>query len=214
MTVEEFKAIAFKDLPNKENSIIKMIYQDLKINPYIHANIVQMEQSQVVDEEAGDNSVAENPNQLNFDNLDVLTDYLRVLEEQQANLRSISNRMRQDVSITRPRRPLSTDPNQARRVGNNGRANRFANRLSLRNRFRAEPRVVYFGGSTQDGTCIDFIWGFLLGFIFPLIFVIMVLLCRTKKLAKTGVLLGYFCHVYLYYSSLTQSTSRRATGAT
>jgi len=76
--------------------------------------------------------------------------------------------------------------------------------LSLRHRIRqdANPRAFYAGGSSMDGTCLDFLWGFILGFIFPLIFVILVLVCRTKKLAKTGVLLGYFCHVYLSYTSL------------
>jgi uncharacterized membrane protein len=50
---------------------------------------------------------------------------------------------------------------------------------------------------TEDGTCSDFAWGFLLGFLFPFPFVVMILLCRTKKLAKTGLLLGYIAKIYL-----------------
>jgi hypothetical protein len=66
---------------------------------------------------------------------------------------------------------------------------------------RLRPRLV--GGIDEDGGCGEFLWGFLLGFIFSLFFVIVILMCRTKKMIKIGVVCGFISHVMLSYNNAT-----------
>lgn len=53
----------------------------------------------------------------------------------------------------------------------------------------------------DDGGCADFVWGFILGFLFSFIFVVIILLCRMKKMAKLGVLCGFAFHMFISFNS-------------
>eukprot|EP00347_Sterkiella_histriomuscorum_P010838 403374731 len=214
ITIGEFKYMAFQEQIEKRNYIIKLIYQgkllsdeklmkelNLKINPYIHASIVEIEAEQEVDEESINNTEEIQ----NSGNAMDLTNYLAILQNYQDQIRATQDRMRSDISIQRPRRnvTVSQEIQSRRRPGNNRRALRFSSSLFSRN--RQEPRVSYRSQLiSEDGNCSDFAWGFILGFIFPLPFIIMILLCRTKRLAKTGLILGFIAHLYFSLGSVNQ----------
>lgn len=109
--------------------------------------------------------------------------------------------MRNAISTERVRRVNSNDPqNNRRRSNSNRRRLRMGSslfNLSSQNA-RLEPRVPFYGGSrVNEGTCSDFAWGFILGFIFPFPFVVMIMFCNTKRLAKMGLIMGFIVKVYL-----------------
>lgn len=107
--------------------------------------------------------------------------------------------MRNAISTERARRVNTQEQQNRRRSNSNRRRLRFGPTLfniSTSN-VRSEPRVPFYAGSrANEGTCSDFAWGFILGFIFPFPFVVMIMFCNTKRLAKMGLIIGFIAKVY------------------